>query len=254
MTSTDKVKYCCYSNLPVPINGYKTDSSWGCTLRNFQSLVLSFVAEQNKAQRSENLLKNLYENELSVPNIVRKGGFQAGKWTGPIKVAQTLSKILSYVEMYKNPQTPRGQDVLVLVPMRLGMESIDPIYIQTLYDLIKHPLFMGMVCGKGGSSLLIMGMENQNTRPQSNSLHYLDPHYYRSSNSANHFQVPYGQWKGGLVLDELEPTMVLAFKGNNSSLQLLIEKLPIYIEQHGNDNDKKVNMLENEEDDFVVLD
>jgi hypothetical protein len=235
-----KVQFCCYSNLSKPLNGYKTDSSWGCTLRNFQSLVLSFTA-QNDNKKS---LKDMYNNELSIVNIIEQGQMEAGKWSGPIKVALTLSKTLPFIKMYSQEIKPT-QDDLILVPMRLGMDKLETMYHSELSKSIVSKSFVGMVCGKGGSSLLVNGVDKS-----SGTLMYLDPHYFRASNVNENFRVPLGQWKKELTFEELEPTVVVAFRGDKE-LNELLSAFPIY---SSNVTDTSSICKEDELDDFVVLD
>ena len=146
---------------------------------------------------------------FSLHELVRIGekiGKKVGDWYGPSTVAYTLRNAVNqsshptletfrvYVArdctIYKqdvvrvctrckNCQNPTCQDkfwrsVLILVPIRLGADSLNPIYIPCLESLLVHSLCVGIVGGRPKHSLYFVGFQGQKTI-------HLDPHYLQDT-------------------------------------------------------------------------
>ncbi|OMJ25903.1 Cysteine protease ATG4A [Smittium culicis] len=59
---------------------------------------------------------------------------------------------------------------LLLVPVRLGIEKVNPVYYDKIKKLFKNPYSLGFVGGSPGKSFFFIGS-------QDNNLLYLDPHF-----------------------------------------------------------------------------
>ncbi|OMJ29456.1 Cysteine protease ATG4A, partial [Smittium culicis] len=59
---------------------------------------------------------------------------------------------------------------LLLVPVRLGIEKVNPVYYNKIKKLFKNPYSLGFVGGSPGKSFFFIGS-------QDNNLLYLDPHF-----------------------------------------------------------------------------
>jgi len=67
-----------------------------------------------------------------------------------------------------------GNSVFVMVPIRLGLDSIQPAYLHQVKCLFEIPENVGIAGGKDHMALYFVGTEDINN-PKS-GLFYLDPH------------------------------------------------------------------------------
>lgn len=66
-------------------------------------------------------------------------------------------------------QPARYSALLLLLPLTLGVERINPAYLPQLQELLTWPLSVGIVGGRPGASLFFVGRQDSNVL-------YLDPH------------------------------------------------------------------------------
>ncbi|KAI8094940.1 uncharacterized protein B0P05DRAFT_524009 [Gilbertella persicaria] len=69
-------------------------------------------------------------------------------------------------------QQTQFKPVLILIPLRLGIDSLHPTYYPALKACFELPWFVGIAGGKPNSSLYFVGL-------QGDDLIYLDPHFSR---------------------------------------------------------------------------
>lgn len=121
-----------------------------------------------------------------------------GEWFGPSTIAQVLkilnaSNIDASMSIYvatdgivilndirqacvqlDDDGRRRRCSVLVLVPVRLGVDSLNPVYFESIKKSFAIPHSVGIAGGRPNSSLYFVGHEGDH-------LAYLDPHYMRAT-------------------------------------------------------------------------
>jgi cysteine protease ATG4 len=148
------------------------------------------------------------ESPFSIHRVAVLGkeyGKQIGEWFGPATICSVLQRLVNeqnfpdftvYVAsdgvVYKdqlsecccgevstkeltekkNEDREGWKSVLILIPLRLGLDCVNTIYESSLKETFKFPQSVGIAGGRPNASLYFIGLEG-------NSLIYLDPHSTR---------------------------------------------------------------------------
>ncbi|OAD52853.1 Cysteine protease ATG4B [Eufriesea mexicana] len=193
---------------------FTTDKGWGCMLRCGQMVLgqaLIIDWQWTPETRNSAYLKILERFEdrrtaaFSIHQIALMGaseGKEVGQWFGPNTIAQVLNSITIHValdntlvvnDILKQCRVEGGttaeadgevplktpsqwKPLLLLIPLRLGLNEINPIYINGLKTSFKIPQSLGVIGGKPNLALYFIGCVG-------NEVIYLDPHTTQRSGS-----------------------------------------------------------------------
>jgi len=185
---------------------YTSDVGWGCMLRSGQMMLahaLQYHSLQNIIQDTEDgkqLILRSFEDSSEAPFSIHrisqlgtKYGKEIGVWYGPSTIAQTISDLIgihmndssnslvAYVakesSIYLDEITSvcsksnlhEWSSVFIIIPLRLGLENINPIYIPQLKFIFTFPQTLGIIGGKPRAAVYFVAF-------QDDYLFYLDPH------------------------------------------------------------------------------
>ncbi|CAH2354913.1 probable cysteine protease Atg4p [[Candida] railenensis] len=186
---------------------FTTDVGWGCMIRTSQSLLANallkagYGTSSSSSSSSSSGIIDMFLDRSTAPfslhNFIKVAGesplqVKPGEWFGPSAASLSIKRLCDSVSDSKVPQVlisessdlyndqiqnllAAGRTVLVLLPIRLGIDNISPYYYSSLFDLLTLPQSVGIAGGKPSSSYYFFGF-------QDSKLFYLDPHYPQQSN------------------------------------------------------------------------
>lgn len=219
-------------------NGFTSDIGWGCMIRTGQSLLANALVllqlgrdwRQNDNEYKELDIVQKFtddpESPFSLHQFVEHGetycGKNPGEWFGPSAAASSIKGLCDktgllnvYVgdgsDVYENLLMKKLEDnnpTLILLPIRLGIDNVNPVYWDALKNLLAFPQAIGIAGGRPSSSHYFFGFQN-------NDLFYLDPHLHQpclkkeelpeSLNTVHCTKIRM------LHMDEMDPSMLVGF-------------------------------------------
>ena len=192
---------CCYRHGFPPIGGYTDDVGWGCTIRSFQMLIANTISVQCESIDAISFVVDDAQAPFSLQNIVLEGkkyGIEPGDWFAPSVASKVirdimkkengmLEKLLGFQVMVYGEDLLKGQELqsaaLVILPVKLGVDTIDASYHETLYNILEDEHCKGIIGGHGSSSHYFIGLEKETGGVKIN---YIDPHEVREHGDPNY--------------------------------------------------------------------
>ncbi|KNE56325.1 hypothetical protein AMAG_02144 [Allomyces macrogynus ATCC 38327] len=186
---------------PLEPATFTSDQGWGCMIRVGQSLILEGMLRVRLGRGAVRDASNLDYLEIvqwfrddpaapfSIHAIVKKGmemDTAIGEWFGPTIMAQAMKKISADApsvppifvaqdaivfasdmdDLFRNSQ---GGPVLLLIPLRLGIDALHVAYWPFIKQSFRSPYSIGIAGGRPSSALYMVGTVRD-------SLLVLDPH------------------------------------------------------------------------------
>jgi cysteine protease ATG4 len=228
---------------------FTSDAGWGCMLRSGQMVLGQALAanvlgdgsrgrvcpEATIAEIARWFADTPNDTPYSIHAIAKAGeryGKSIGEWFGPSTISHVLRELVAahkpsnlsvYVsddgavymdkvtELATSGGTTEWKPVLIIIPARLGLDSVNEIYYPPILETFKFPQSLGILGGKPRASLYFVAA-------QDDSVFYLDPHALQPTVTAEgdfntqtyHCSVP----KKAHV-SEVDPSMALAFYCRN---------------------------------------
>lgn len=191
----------------ISTEAFTNDVGWGCMIRTSQSLLANSLRQFAGESVDENTLLGYFRDNSQAPfslhNFIQVAGesplqVKPGEWFGPNAASLSIKRLTNSLrlwgplpkvdvmiseasDMYDDRVKAAFSKVdvaglLVLFPVRLGIDKINSVYHSSLLHLLSIPQSAGIAGGKPSSSFYFVGC-------QGTELIYLDPHYPQSSNT-----------------------------------------------------------------------
>ena len=226
---------------PIPGTNLTTDARWGCCFRSSQTLIAMYFKKlyyHNSKKFGENTkimqflkqdndqnysLLSLFEDTILAPfsihNLVLAASIfdvKPGSWAKPSNVASSIKKLFQILDLncianFNTPFDPTNileekYPLLLLISLRLGLNTIDPDYLEFIKAYFSIEENLGLVSGQGGSSYYFVNIE------QDNLLSYYDPHVVQNAATKidDHLTF-YNQRINTMPFDNLNPSILLGF-------------------------------------------
>lgn len=160
---------------------FTSDVGWGCMIRTSQTLLANALLRSGQTfEQVVGQFLDTPEAPYSLHNFVKVAGelplqVKPGQWFGPNAASLSILKLLSddlhviIGESGDVPSTILEFPTLLLMPVRLGIDSINKYYHESLFHLLSLPQLVGIAGGKPSASYYFFGYEDQD-------LLYFDPH------------------------------------------------------------------------------
>lgn len=226
-----------------------SDKGWGCMLRCGQMLLGQALLELHlgrewfwtRETRDPTYLKivNKFEDSrkspYSVHQIAMMGDAEdkrVGEWFGPNTIAQVLKKLVKYddwsalnlhVAMDNNiiikeivslcEKKDTWKPLLLIIPLRLGLNEINPIYINAIKKSFETPGTVGLIGGRPNQAYYFIGYVGDEAL-------YLDPHTTQKYGSVGEkltsseieMDGTYHQkYAARISFDKMDPSLALCF-------------------------------------------
>lgn len=206
-------------------HAFTSDVGWGCMIRTLQLLLANALLALGGAEgRADNLLLlfgDTYDCPFSLHNFIRAASelplqVKPGEWFGPSAASLSIKRLCARAgeprlrvhvsesgDLYGDEMAAlfaRAEPVLVLFPIRLGIDRVNAIYYPSLFQLLAVRQAVGIAGGKPLSLYYFFGYLGAD-------LLYLDPHNVQPvSGSPDTYHTPRCST---LPIASLDPSMLV---------------------------------------------
>eukprot|EP01119_Soliformovum_irregulare_P005679 TRINITY_DN17415_c0_g1_i1.p1 TRINITY_DN17415_c0_g1~~TRINITY_DN17415_c0_g1_i1.p1 ORF type:complete len:423 (-),score=60.11 TRINITY_DN17415_c0_g1_i1:53-1321(-) len=189
-------------------------------------------------------IHNIVSKSKSIETELSKNSKKAGDWFTPTRVSQILKALVRthspdaltmYVgkdavlykdqivalctatELYTSHSPPKRspldksldscywRPIFIVIPVRLGISNLNPIYLEMLKSVLQMPQSVGFIGGRPRQSLYFVGY-------QGDDVIYLDPHVLRSAQTEDSHLDTYHCWSPQkMPLLNVDPSLALGF-------------------------------------------
>lgn len=188
---------------------FNSDAGWGCMIRTAQNLLAITLTKLATGGENDNdvddinkqiigLFQDKRDAPFSLHNFIRVASqlpleIKPGQWFGPNAASLSIKRLIDeiketlsidikcphvfisensdlYDDELKQLFKEENSSVLVLLPMRLGIEQVNEYYYDSILQLLRSKYSVGISGGKPSSSFYFLGYQSPS------QLIYFDPH------------------------------------------------------------------------------
>ncbi|EPY52457.1 Atg8 deconjugator Atg4 [Schizosaccharomyces cryophilus OY26] len=215
------------------LDNLASDAGWGCMIRSTQTLLANAIRILYPEKELYSIV-NLFADEPAAPFSIHQFVYMGkqycdippGHWFGPSASSSCVSRLCEQYEdlglhvyvakngtsVYRDQLFRNPFPILLLIPTRLGIDSVNDLYHEQILRVFEIPSFVGITGGRPRSAHYFYARQNQH-------LFYLDPHCTYSAHttcqpaSEDTFHTASLR---RISLHELDPCMVFGFLFRNS--------------------------------------
>lgn len=232
----------CFKNLSSAADSenFTTDVGWGCMIRTSQTLLANSYLRLStpSAANTRRIIEMFRDNPAapySIHNMVSVASalplkVKPGEWFGPSAASQSLRRLNEKVsscdreadipqlciiigengdvyddlinDEFSSADPPGG--ILLLLPVRLGIERFNSYYKSSLSQLLSLPQSAGIAGGKPSSSFYFIGFSGPD-------MLYLNPHSPQPSLAQVAEETYHTKEYLKLPFDNVDPSMLVGF-------------------------------------------
>jgi cysteine protease ATG4 len=221
----DKIPHFCYrKNIPISLkNGLDNDIGWGCMIRTGQMMLCKVL---NKYYSDSYVWffdsPEAYFSIHNITNVGEKNHIPCGNWFNPSGLAHTLKNLVNEnnhvnkkikIVIGRNGYLYEDEIInnysnntasLILIPVMLGIEKINPQYIPVLLKCFEIKNNVGIIGGKPRQSLYFIGKKEDD-------IFFLDPHIIKNASLYDDIKIQDNDNIRYIDVYNIDPCMLLCF-------------------------------------------
>ncbi|EMG48627.1 ATG4 Cysteine protease ATG4 [Candida maltosa Xu316] len=237
-------------------DNFTSDAGWGCMIRTSQNLLANTLLKLLPDSEKEiiDLFQDTPESCFSIHNFIRVANespleVKPGQWFGPNAASLSIKRLCNgledseiqgvkypkvfisencdlYDDEIKELLNEEGRSVLLLLPIRLGIDKVNVYYYNSILQFLSSKFSVGISGGKPSSSFYFLGFEES-------ELLYFDPHLPQLVETPINLESYHTTTCNKLNISLLDPSMMIG---------LLMQSMDEYLEFKTAciDNDNKI--------------